>query len=64
MPLAGRNGGASILAMICPALSRLAGQADSSRPAGEGRVHASYWWITEDGTYLGAITLRDTPPSQ
>src|SRR5690242_668928 len=38
---------------------RLAGQADTSRPAGESRVHASYWWITEDGTYLGAITLRD-----
>src|SRR5690242_13591636 len=37
---------------------RLAGQADTSRPAGESRVHASYWWITEDGTYLGAITLR------
>jgi predicted acetyltransferase len=37
---------------------RLAGQADTSRPAGEGRVHASYWWITEDDTYLGAITLR------
>jgi predicted acetyltransferase len=37
---------------------RLAAQADTSRPAGEGRVHASYWWITEDGTYLGAITLR------
>jgi predicted acetyltransferase len=36
----------------------LAGQADTSGPAGEGRVHASYWWITEDGTCLGAITLR------
>jgi predicted acetyltransferase len=39
-------------------VGRLADQADTSRPAGEGRVHASYWWITEDGTYLGAITLR------
>ena len=39
-------------------VGRLAGQADTSRPAGEGRVHASYWWIAEDGTYLGAITLR------
>ena len=37
---------------------RLAGQAATSRPAGEGRVHASYWQITEDGIYLGAITLR------
>jgi predicted acetyltransferase len=33
-------------------VARLAGQADTSRPAGEGRVHASYWWITENGTYL------------
>lgn len=39
-------------------VARLAGQADTSRPAGESRVHASYWWITEEGTYLGAITLR------
>jgi predicted acetyltransferase len=39
-------------------VARLAGQADTSRPTGEGRVHASYWWITENGTYLGAITLR------
>jgi predicted acetyltransferase len=37
---------------------RLAGQADTSRPAGEGRVHARYWRITGDGTDLGAITLR------
>jgi len=39
-------------------VSRLLRQADASRPAGEGRVHASYWWIAEDDTYLGAITLR------
>jgi predicted acetyltransferase len=38
--------------------ARLAGQADTSRPAGEGRVHASYWRITGDGACLGAITLR------
>src|SRR5215468_7835021 len=37
---------------------RLLRAADTSRPAGEGRVHASYWWIAEDDTYLGAITLR------
>lgn len=24
----------------------------------EGHVHATYWWIVEDGTYLGAIDLR------
>jgi len=39
-------------------VGRLAGQADTSGPAGEGRVHSSYWWITENATYLGAITLR------
>ena len=39
-------------------VGRLTGEADTSRPAGESRVHANYWWITEDGTYLGAITLR------
>jgi len=39
-------------------VGRLLRQADTSRPAGDGRVHASYWWIAEDGTYLGAITLR------
>jgi predicted acetyltransferase len=27
-------------------------------PLAEGRVHADYWWIVEDRTYLGAITLR------
>jgi len=26
----------------------------------EGRVHATYWWIVEDDTYLGAISLRHT----
>jgi hypothetical protein len=35
-------------------VGRLADAADTARPAGESRVHASYWWITEDGTYLGA----------
>jgi predicted acetyltransferase len=39
-------------------VGRLLGQADTSRPADEGYVHASHWWIAEDGTYLGAITLR------
>ena len=39
-------------------VGRLLREADTSRPAGAGRVHASYWWIAEDGTYLGAIALR------
>ena len=39
-------------------VARLAREADRSIPAGEGRVHATYWWIAEDDTYLGAITLR------
>jgi len=39
-------------------VGRLAREADTSIPAGEGRVHATYWWIVQDDTYLGAITLR------
>lgn len=33
-------------------------QADESVPVGEGRVHATHWWIVEGDTYLGAIDLR------
>ena len=33
-------------------VGRLLREADTSRPAGEGRVHASYWWIAEDDAYL------------
>lgn len=32
--------------------------ADESVPPGEGRVHATYWWIVQDDRYLGAISLR------
>jgi predicted acetyltransferase len=39
-------------------VSRLLRQADHSVPIGDGRVHATYWWITDGDTYLGAITLR------
>ena len=39
-------------------VDRLLRQADTSIPAGEGRVHATYWWVVEGGTYLGAITVR------
>jgi predicted acetyltransferase len=41
-------------------VERLRRQADVSVPAGAGRVHATYWWIVEGRTYLGAISLRHT----
>ncbi|MFK0233587.1 GNAT family N-acetyltransferase [Streptomyces vinaceus] len=37
---------------------RLRGYGDRTRPLEQGRVHATYWWITEGDTYLGAIDLR------
>lgn len=39
-------------------VGRLIGEADTSVPPQEGRVHASYWWVSQGGTYLGTITLR------
>lgn len=39
-------------------VQRLIQQSDESIPVAPDRVHASYWWIVEDDTYLGAITLR------
>ncbi|MFJ2741123.1 GNAT family N-acetyltransferase [Streptomyces sp. NPDC087440] len=33
-------------------------QSDPASDVGEGRVHATHWWITEGDTYLGAIDLR------
>ncbi|WP_327633567.1 GNAT family N-acetyltransferase [Kribbella sp. NBC_00482] len=39
-------------------IHRLQEQSDDSRPVAPDRVHASYWWIVEDGVYLGAISLR------
>ncbi|NUT37496.1 MAG: GNAT family N-acetyltransferase [Hamadaea sp.] len=33
-------------------------QQDETVPVAEGRVHATYWWIVEDGVVLGAISLR------
>ncbi len=39
-------------------VGRLLAETDTSIPAGEGRVHASYWWIVQGDTCLGAITLR------
>ncbi|WFE29436.1 GNAT family N-acetyltransferase [Solwaraspora sp. WMMD791] len=39
-------------------VDRLRRQGDESLPADEGRVHATHWWIVEQGSYLGAISLR------
>ncbi|WP_460520596.1 GNAT family N-acetyltransferase [Flindersiella endophytica] len=39
-------------------IERLRRQSDPAIPAEPGRVHATYWWVVEDGTYLGAISLR------
>src|SRR5262245_48615376 len=39
-------------------VERLHRQSDPTTPVEEGRVHATYWWIVEDGSYLGAISLR------
>lgn len=37
---------------------RLRQQSDRSLPVGEGRVHATHWWIADGEMYLGAIDLR------
>jgi len=39
-------------------VERLLREADTSIPAREGRVHGTYWWVAQGGTYLGAISLR------
>jgi predicted acetyltransferase len=39
-------------------VARLRREADPSIPLDAGRVHATYWWITEAGSYAGAISLR------
>jgi predicted acetyltransferase len=39
-------------------VGRLHQAADPQVPGGDGRVPATYWWIAEGDTYLGAITLR------
>ncbi|HEY7223576.1 MAG TPA: GNAT family N-acetyltransferase [Micromonosporaceae bacterium] len=31
---------------------------DESVPTAPDRVHATYWWVVDGDTYLGAITLR------
>lgn len=37
---------------------RLQRYGDRTLPVDHGRVHATYWWIAEGDTYLGAIDLR------
>jgi predicted acetyltransferase len=37
---------------------RLRRMSDESLPLADGWVHATYWWIVERDTYLGAISLR------
>ncbi|MPY32423.1 GNAT family N-acetyltransferase [Streptomyces adustus] len=37
---------------------RLRRQSDRAAAVGEGRVHATHWWIVEGDSYLGAIDLR------
>jgi predicted acetyltransferase len=39
-------------------IARLREQSDESVAVGPDRVHASYWWIVDDGEYAGAISLR------
>lgn len=39
-------------------VEQLQQQSDTSVAVGAGRVHATYWWIVEGDTYLGAIDLR------
>jgi predicted acetyltransferase len=39
-------------------------QSDEGNELPAGRVHATYWWIVEDGEYLGAISLRHALTAQ
>jgi predicted acetyltransferase len=39
-------------------VERLRRETDESLPVAADRVHATYWWIVEQDTYLGAISLR------
>ncbi|MFJ3583096.1 GNAT family N-acetyltransferase [Streptomyces sp. NPDC090127] len=39
-------------------VGRLCEQADTTKALSGGRVHATHWWIVEDGAYVGAIDLR------
>lgn len=35
-------------------IGRFAAEANTAVPPAEGRVHADYWWISEEQRYLGA----------
>lgn len=39
-------------------VERLHRYGDRALPVEQGRVHATYWWIADGDTYLGAIDLR------
>lgn len=40
-------------------VTHLHGEGDESRPPPEGRVHSSYFWITDDaGAWVGFLALR------
>jgi predicted acetyltransferase len=39
-------------------VQRLTLMSDESVPVPEGIVHATYWWIVEDGQVLGSISMR------
>jgi predicted acetyltransferase len=39
-------------------VAHLRRQSDPHTPVKDGWVHATYWWIAQGETYLGAITLR------
>lgn len=39
-------------------VERLRHQSDTAIPVKEGWVHATYWWVVEGDSYLGAISLR------
>ena len=39
---------------------KLLAESDTTIPPEPGRVHATNWWIVENGSYLGAIQLRHT----
>lgn len=43
---------------FCAWVEQLRQQSDTSVAVGEGRVHATHWWIVEGDSYLGAIDLR------
>jgi predicted acetyltransferase len=39
-------------------IARLAGESDPAVTPAPGRVHATYWWVADGDTYLGAFALR------